>query len=592
MGAQVLSERLGVPSIVLLLAAGVAIGPDGLGLLDVRVFGPALSDLVSLAVTIILFEGGLALRVEELRQQQRSLVLLLTLGAAISMLVGTLAAHGVLGMSWSVAVLYGALMIVTGPTVVTPLLNRIRVDRPVKELLISEGVLIDPIGAVVAILAAEYVLGEEQVWRAGGLLFLRLGIGGLIGALAGLALSVVLRRGWVPDDLRNPVVLGGVLLAAGLAGRLSEELGLMAAVTQGVVMANTGLRELGRLQRFKEELTVVLLSFIFVLLAADLPLQALRGLGWQALLVVAILIWVARPLSVFLCTAGSGLTIQQRAFVAWVCPRGIVAASVAGLFAILLERAETPGGDQLEALVFVTVGLTVALQGLTARRVAHFLGVDLPALQGTVLIGADHFGRLLARMLAEQGRQVALVDSSPQHCRAARAEGLPVYQGDALSVEVLEEAGVRYADLVLAVTRNQELNTLVGQRVRDNFRVERVLGAGEDAQRSGQEAPFPGDFGGVDEVNRQLRLGRAQIAEYEALEGGAVGRRLDDLPYAPGEFALFLQRRDRFFVALGRDALQAGDRLLCLRSANEQSPLADLLRPVGVRSAASVAARS
>jgi NhaP-type Na+/H+ or K+/H+ antiporter len=579
MAAQTLATRFRIPSIVILLFAGVAVGPDGLGLLNPAAFGAGRADLVTLAVTVILFEGGLALELQDLRRQQRSLALLLTVGAAISMTAGTLATHFLLGMPWALACLYGALVIVTGPTVVTPLLSRLRLNRTVRELLIGEAVLIDPIGAIVAVVAAEYVAGRSEMLEAGWLVFLRLGVGALAGAVAGIASAAALRRGWIPDELRNPIILGAVLLVAALASGLSSEAGLMAAVVQGVVMANAGLRELGPLRQFKEDLTVLLLSFIFILLAADLSLDAVRALGWRSLAVVAMLIWVARPLSVFLCTQGGALTIRQRLFISWICPRGIVAAAVAGLFGILLTNAGIAGGDELEALVFVTVAVTVTLQGLTAGLAARVLGLDLPSLQGTIIIGADYFGRFLAHLLIQHERQAVLIDKNPQYCRIAHAEGLPVYEGDALSVESLEEAGARYADTVLSATRNQELNTLSAQRVRSNFRVERLLVVGEGPATDG-DAPFPGDFPGMDEANRSLRIGRARLVEYEVAAGEWVGRRLGELPYGNGEFALLVIRRGHTFLGTREHALDAGDRVLCLATGDGSSPLGSLFSVV------------
>jgi NhaP-type Na+/H+ or K+/H+ antiporter len=574
MAAQTIAVRLTIPSIVILLVTGVLAGPDGVGLLDPAAFGTARTELVALAVTVILFEGGLALRLENLRRQQRSLTLLLTVGGLVSMAVGAAAAHSLLDMPWTLAALYGALVIVTGPTVVTPLLSRLTLDRSVRELLISEGVLIDPIGATVAIVAADYVVGHSHVLEAGWLIFARLGVGGVLGAAAGVALAAVLRRGWIPNELRNPAVLGAVLLISALASRLSSEAGLMAAVVQGVVMANTGLRELGRLRQFKEEITVLLLSFMFVLLAADLRLDAVRALGWQALAVVAILMWVARPLAVFACTVGSDLNLPQRLFVAWICPRGIVAAAVVALFSIWLAEAQIPGGDRLEALVFVTVAATVTVQGLSAGLVARLLGVDVPTLQGTIIVGADHFGRLLAHLLVASGRQVVLMDTRLRHCQAAQREGLSVYQGDALDPDAWEEAGARYADTVVALTRNGELNTLIGQRVRDNFRVERILTLGEESAVKTDHTPFPRNFPGVDEVNREIADGHARLVGYEVTGSEWVGKSLAELPYGRGEFALFLQRRDRTYVAAAGQSLAVGDHLLCFQAVAEASPLA------------------
>lgn len=580
MAAQTAAQRLKLPAIVVLLITGVVVGPDVLRLLDPGALGNARAALVSLAVAIILFEGGLGLQIEYLRQRQRSLALLLTLGAAISMTIGTLAAHYILDMPWSIAVLYGSLMIVTGPTVVTPLLARLDVDRTVRDILISEGVLIDPIGAIVAIVALEYVLEDHGVLATGGQALWQLGIGGLIGAAGGAIMSQLLRRRLIPDELWNPVVLSSVVLFFALANRISGgEAGLMTAVVQGVWMANTGIRELGKLRQFNEELTVLLLSFIFVLLAANLPLAAIRDLGWGALGVVGAVIWVARPLSAMLCTIGSELTMGQRLFIAWVCPRGIVAASVAGLFGILLNRAGRPGGIELEALVFVTVALTVTLQGLTAGRVARLLGIDLPSLTGTIIIGADSLGRLIGRLLTLFNRQVVMLDRNPVLCRLAQKEGMASVSGDATSPEFLEESGARYVDTLLAATTNTSLNTLVGERFVREYRAERVLmirSPSDEAYETGVR-PFPGNFPGPHDANHLLQRDSAVLLEYTVEGSDREGRPIQELTFGDSEFAVLLVRRDLAFIASTDQVLQVGDRLICVGLAAGNRPLAEQL---------------
>ena len=571
--AQTVATRLALPSIVVLFAAGVAIGPDGLALFDPRAFAGAQSDLVTLAVTVILFEGSLGLRIDELRRLQRSLGLLLTLGGLVSFAVGALAARYFLALPWSIATLYGALMIVTGPTVVTPLLSRLPLARSLRGLLIGEAVLIDPLGAIAAIVAFEYVLGNAPAWEALWLLGARLGVGAAVGAAAGFVLTLMLRAGWIPDSLRNPAVLAVVLVAAGGASRVSSEAGLMAAVAQGIVMANGRLPDIGRLRQFKEELTVLLLSFIFVVLAAALPLRAVRDLGWDAVWVVGTLAWIGRPLAVFLCTRGSTLTWQQRAFASWICPRGIVAASVAALFGILLTDAGVPGGEGLEALVFVTVGLTVTVQGLTAGAVARLLGVDQPEFRDTVIVGADALGKLVARALEAQQRPVVLIDRNPHLCADARRDGFIAIHGDALSVDDLEEAGARHADTVIALTRNPELNALVAQRVRHNFPAERVLALGNVAGTTQIGAPLPGRRPPVDDINRLLRTAGARLVAYAGPDATVVNTALDALAYAAGEFAIIVQRRGRAIVATASDTLQRDDVLFCLRPVDAISPL-------------------
>ena len=473
--AQVVAARLRVPSIVALLLAGFAAGPDGIGLIDPAVFASARTELVSLAITVILFEGGLGLDLDRLRDQRRPLLLLLTVGSALSLLVGTLAARFLLDMSWSVASLFGALVIVTGPTVVTPLVARLPLGRRVRELLISEGVLIDPVGAIIALVAAEYVVGQNALVESGSLVFLRLGVGAVLGVVSGLLLAALLRRHLVPERLINAFVLASALVVAASASWLSEEAGLMAAVAQGIVLANRGVPEIGRLREFKETLTVVLLGFLFVVLVADVRLSTIVSLGLPGLAVVAAVMWIARPLSVAIALQGSPFGAGERAFVAWLCPRGIVAASVAGLFRILLDEAGRPGGAELEALVFLTVAVTVTWQGFTAGFASRAFGANLPEASGAVVVGADALGRLVARTLQSAGRQVALIDRSAWLCRIARDEGLAVYEADALAPDTLEEAGTRHAGMVIALTRNDELNALVAQRVRQNFRVDRVL---------------------------------------------------------------------------------------------------------------------
>lgn len=584
MVAQAVAARLAIPAIVALLAAGVLLGPDVLGVFDPSVFRPGRTDLVNLAVTVILFEGALALDLVRLRRQQKSLVLLLTAGSLVSLGVGTAAAHLLIGMPWHVAVLYGALMIVTGPTVVTPLLARLTVDRTVRELLVSEGVLIDPIGAIVAIVVAEAVAGGSADLGSGWRVLGPLAVGAAIGAGAGVLMVGTLRRRWVPEELVSPVVLGVVLLVAAFASGISTDAGLMAAVVLGIVLGNARLAELKRLREFKEALTVILLSLLFVVLAADLRLSSVVSLGWAGLGVVAVMMWVGRPVAVALATLGSGLGLGQRAFVAWICPRGIVAAAVAGYFRDLLNAAGMAGGRELEALVFLTVAVTVTVQGLTARPVAHLLGVDVPRMIGTIVVGADHFGRLLTRLLLALGRQAVILDRSALMCRAARKDGLPVFEGDALSVDVLEEAGARYADTFVAVTRNGELNELLAQRVEGTFPIERILAVGpsreSDAEAEEDEAVvFPGHFPGVDELTRQLRFDRVRVVRYEIGDGDLAGRRLAALPFGDEEFALLLTRGESTFVARGDQALAKGDVLWCLRPTKGDSPLAGAAAP-------------
>ena len=584
--AQAFATRMGLPSIVLLLATGFLLGPDFLDFLDPQALAGGRETIVSLAVTIILFEGGLALDLDRLRRQQRSLLLLVTLGGAISMVLGTLAARFAVGLSWSVSLLYGSLMIVTGPTVVTPLLSRLKIERRLRELLVSEGVLIDPIGAIVALVAAEWVVGHAGFLESGWLVILRLSLGAAAGFASGVVLATALKRQWIPEHLINPTVLGVTLAVATFASGLSAEAGLMAAVAQGVTMANRQIPGIGKLRDFKEALTLIMLAFLFVTLAAGLRLEFVEALGWNALIVVAILIWIARPLSVFLATYGSEMPVRERIFAAWICPRGIVAAAVAGLFHLLLEQSEIPGGAELEALVFVTVACTVTLQGLTARPVARLLKIDFPSLLGTVIIGADAFSRKIGRLLTDLGRPVVHVDRNPALCERARDAKLVAVEGDALSLETLENAGARYADVIVAMTGNNALNDLAIQKARESFMAERYLGLGsaaipDDAGRRPQDVLFPGNFPGIQEAGRLTRLEKLEIKDRLAINKKDLLKPLRDLPYAPGEFAVVVVRSGAVNLATGDLQLSVGDVLYTAGNVDQNSSLDELFADTG-----------
>ena len=568
MTAQVVATRAGMPPIVLLLAFGVLLGPDVLAWLDPDALRDGRSDLVMLGVIVILFEGALSIDLPRLGAQQRPLLLLLTVGAAVSAVGGTLAAHWLVGLPLETAALYGALMIITGPTVVTPLLARLRLDRRLRHLLVSEGVLIDPIGAVAALVVAEWVVGHQELSGAGWAVGARLLTGAAIGCAAGLLLALPLRARWISDTLVAPAVLAAALLVSAGANAVSPEAGLMAAVALGVTLAHAGVENLGRLRGFKERVGVLALSFLFIFLATDLRMSRILDLGWAGLGVVLVLMWVVRPIAVFLSTLGSDLSPRERAFVAWICPRGIVAAAVAGLFRILLDDAGRPGGSALEALVFVTVAVTVAVQGVSAGFVARRLGVDFQTLGETLVIGADALGQVLARVLSAEGRRVALVDRSPWLCAEARAAGFEAIEGDALSPAILEEAGARRADTAVALTRNRALNALVMARVRDNFQIERRLAIKrKEESADSEESPstlFPGHFVSVDDVNGALRLGRLSTVTHVLPAAFGGPRALGELDYAEGAFVLVIVRGGSAVVATSDLEVGSGDRLVGL----------------------------
>ncbi|TVQ44592.1 MAG: sodium:proton antiporter [Gloeocapsa sp. DLM2.Bin57] len=475
--AQVLAEYLKVPSIVFLLLLGIFLGRDALNLLHPSELGIGLEVLVALSVAIILFEGGLSLDLRDLGRVSGSLRNLVTIGTLITFIGGGMAAHWLGEFPWSIAFLFASLVVVTGPTVVGPLLKQVSVDRKVATLLEGEGVLIDPVGAILAVVVLDTIINSTAVpleIMTG--LILRLGIGAAIGGACGWLMALILKRSnFISEDLKNLLVLAGVWGTFCLAQSIRGESGLMATVIAGIVLKASSLPEERLIKRFKSQLTVLCVSVLFILLAADLSIASVFALGWGSVLTVMTLMFIVRPISVVVCTWNSDLNWREKMFVAWVAPRGIVSASVASLFAILLTSSGISGGEAIKALVFLTILMTVFIQGLTARWLAQGLGITSSKATGAVIIGCNPLGRLLGRLFQEQGESVVLIDTNPEYCDQARAENLPVYQSSALKPEVLEEAGIQSMGTFLAATKNGEVNFLLARHAIEEFNPPRVL---------------------------------------------------------------------------------------------------------------------
>jgi NhaP-type Na+/H+ or K+/H+ antiporter len=477
--AQVVAQYLNVPSIVFLLLFGILLGPDGLGLLHPHHLGVGLEVLVALSVAIILFDGGLNLQLRDLGRVSGSLRNLVTLGTLITLIGGGMAAHWLAEFPWSIAFLYASLVVVTGPTVISPLLKQVQVDRRVATLLEGEGVLIDPVGAILAVVVLNTILNSNATaLEILSSLFLRLGIGAAIGAVSGWLLGFLLKQAnFLSEDLKNLVVLAGVWGLFGLAQMSRSESGLMATVIAGIVLRASSVPEERLLRRFKGQLTVLCVSVLFILLAADLSLASLFALGWGSVLTVLTLMLVVRPLSIVLCTANSHLNWRHKLFLAWIAPRGIVSASVASLFAILLTQQGINGGDSIKALVFLTILMTIFIQGLTAYWLAQWLKITSSQATGAVIVGCNPLGRLVGRLFQEAGESVVLIDTDPQACQQAEADNLTVFQSSGLDAEVLEEVGIESIGTFLALTNNGEVNLVLAQRALEEFEPPRVFAA-------------------------------------------------------------------------------------------------------------------
>ena len=494
---QLIARHSRVPSIVFLLGAGVALGPDILGWIVPESLGGGLHSIVALAVAIILFEGGLNLDMRRLRREATPIRRLVTLGAVVTMAGAAIAAHLILDWSLQLSVLFGALVIVTGPTVVRPILRNVSLRPRLATVLEAEGLLIDPVGAVVAAVTLQIVVSPSLDSFASGAMGLvaRIGFGAGAGLLFGFALVGLLRlRRAVPEGLENLVALGAALVAFELCEAVLTDSGILAVTIGGIVVGNLEKRVAGELGEFQEHLTIGLIGILFVLLAADVRLADVEALGIPGLLTVGALALFVRPIGVALSTLGSDFSLRERAFLSWVGPRGVVAAAIASLAAAYLDDAQVAGGDEIRALVFLTIALTVVAQGGTAPIVAAILDVRGPGRESVVVLGAEELAFALADAIrprdgddGDDDGRVVFADSNPNHCKAAERLGYSVVFGDAFADRTLAQMQLQRAKSVIAMTANAQVNGHFAAEAKEEYGVpEAYVAIGRDTHAVGE----------------------------------------------------------------------------------------------------------
>ena len=590
--AQVLARHLQLPGIVLLLAAGVLVGPDGLSVVQPAELGTGLELVVGVAVAVILFEGGLHLDLRRLVAEAVVIRRLVTLGAVITGVGGALAARLVMGWNWPVATLFGTLVIVTGPTVVKPLLRRLRVVGPVSTILEAEGVLIDPIGAIIAVVALEFVGVGGVGWEALARPLAVLGGGALVGLVGGLTIAFLLRlRRLVPEGLENVLVLSLVVALFELNEAWLPESGLAAVVVAGMTVGNLRTHVSEGLLEFKEQLTVLLIGILFVLLAADVRFAEVQALGWPALGTVAALMLLVRPAAAYLCTIGSSLDWRQRTFIASLAPRGIVAAAVASLFAETLTARGEPGGPELRALVFLVIAVTVAVHGLTGGVIARLLGVRRSTEKGWVILGANELSIALASLLEEEQPDILFIDSNPGRARQAELRGFLALNGQGLDTDVLQRADLESRLGCIAVTSNEEVNLLWATRVREEARsahlyvtLRRSSGGlpPESVHRAGALVLFGGGTH-VDLWTARMDMGDAVVERWRH-ERPSAGAEPDALSMGGDErvLPLAIRRRGRVRPMDDQTVLGEGDEVHVAIDHHHREEAEEVLRSWGL----------
>ncbi len=508
-GAQWLAWKLRLPSIILLLVAGFLAGPVFHWVDTELLLGDLLFPVVSLAVGLILFEGGLSLKLAELRKVGRVVVRLVTVGALVTWFVGTAAAWWLLELDMSLAALIGAIFVVTGPTVITPLLRHIRPSGATGPILKWEGIVIDPIGAMLAVLVYEVIITDtsEKAWALVVPSIVRtLVIGGGLGVMAALLLAQVLHRFWAPDYLQAALSLVLALISFATANALQHEAGLLAVTVMGVVLANQRWADVEHIVEFKENLRVLLLSVLFIVLGARLNPVELRAVLLPGTLFLAVLVFIARPLSVLVSTSGTKLAIRERLFLAAVAPRGIVAAAVASVFALRLGDGGWAQSERLVPITFCVIIGTVTFYGLAAPAAARCLRIAVANPQGILFVGAYPWTRAVAKAVVGLGIRVLLVDTNRSNILAARMAGLPAFAGSILSDSALDEIDFGGLGRLIAATPNESVNVLAVRRF------VRVFGRSGCFQLATQPPRAEPDAGRADHARHQVRT----------LLGGAV----------------------------------------------------------------------
>lgn len=476
--AQWLAWRIKQPAILPLILIGLLVGPlstlitgDGHKLLDGDgIFsGDLLFSFVSISVGVILFEGGLTLRIKEIKDQARTVRNLLFFGMTGTFLMGGVAAHYIMDLTWRMSFLFGALIIVSGPTVVLPILRNVKPNTKINTILKWEGILIDPFGALVAVLVYEVIQsghpGESYTFEMLQEFFITISAGVVAGAISAGILWYLLTKNQLPKYLRNVFTLGLVILTFAFAELIHTEAGLMATTVMGIILANTKLTEIKKILSFKEDVVLILISVLFILLSSRINLAELATLGWPSLLLFGVVVLLIRPICVLFGTFKSDLNWREKAFISWIAPRGIVAAAVASLFSLQLTGSAAEGSVEMKEaylllpLTFLIIVGTVVLQGSSAKLVAKGLGVLRQVPKGIVFVGANELARQLAVKLREHGIFVLLADTSPTHISDSKALGFETYEGNILSDNVFEELDFTRIGKLLALTSNSGINT-------------------------------------------------------------------------------------------------------------------------------------
>jgi len=461
--AQWIAWRIHFPAILMLLVLGFIAGPVTGFLNPEELFGDFFYPLISLSVAVILFEGGLSLRYRELSGMVKTVRNLVSIGILVTWIVGFTSAYLLLNLDFKISLLFGAILVVSGPTVIVPLLKHLRLTSRIGSIIKWEGIANDPIGALLAVLVFGVIL-IGNIKEASAFIVLELikivFAGIAVGFIGAVIVIIFIKKYWIPYFLQNPMVLMVVVVVFTASNSLQPESGLIAVTIMGLVLANQKYITLKHVVEFKEILSILLVSSLFIILSAGLKISDLKVIKIESFLFLLVLIFFARPMAVLLSTIGSKLNWRERIFLFWMAPRGIVAAAVSSIFALRLEESGYAQAYLLMPLTFFVIIGTVTIYGLTCSPVARLLKIAEPNPQGVLIIGAHPWARAIAKCLQRREFRVLMADTNRENISDARMEGIPAYYGSVLSENIFDEIDLGGIGRLFALTSNDEVNNL------------------------------------------------------------------------------------------------------------------------------------
>ena len=586
--AQWFAYKLKIPSILPLILIGLFVGPistlfseDGTKWIEPVWNGmeglfprERLFNFVSLAIGIILFEGGLTLKKDEILNVGNSIMRLISIGSLVTFIGGGIAAHYIFGLSWQISLLFSALIIVTGPTVIGPILRNIPLKKDVSAVLKWEGILIDPIGALVAVLVYEFIIvGEGHNYTQEALIeFGKIVIIGFsIGFTSAYAMYYAIKHRVIPHYLLNVITLAAVQGVFVLSDLFAKESGLLAVVIMGMVLGNQKIAELKEILYFKESLSILLISILFILLAANINIdEMLLIYNWNTLFLFLVVVFILRPIGVFLSTHKSKLKFNEKLFISWVGPRGIVAAGIASLFGLKLVLRGEPGAEFITPLVFMIVLGTVILNATTARIFAKIVGVFLTSSDGILIVGASPFSRVIAKYFMNIGRRVVVIDRNEINVEKAKNEGIEALEANIFSDDLDENVELNDIGYLYAFTGNASINDFAIQKYSKDFGENGAFRLiSEEEIINDNSIPVEGvfsrtdDFLNLSEVVRDFPL----IHEVELNSGKHFKSTLDTINKEQHSVPLFIKDKNGFHQIITSNTnlkIEAGNHLIYL----------------------------